>query len=312
VAAATADRNATLIIIEHRITPVLPLVDRVVVLDPAAGVVADGPPEQVLVAEHDRLAAAGVWVDDEVPWTPPPRDVRAADRLLDVAAPQLRYGSGPLVPEPVRLAVTAGSVTALIGANGAGKSTLAGMLAGLRAPTSGAVIAEPALTAGLGRRQASRPIHRWPSARLASRIGTVFQNPEHQFLTARVADEVALGPRRSRGDYARRAQELLERLGLAGLAEANPFTLSGGEKRRLSVATALAGRPRVVVLDEPTFGQDRRTWIELVRLFSELADDGIALVTVSHDRLLTTALADQVVELHRPLEARRSVEAVTR
>jgi energy-coupling factor transport system ATP-binding protein len=105
---------------------------------------------------------------------------------------------------------------------------------------------------------------------------------------------------------------LLERLGLAGLAEANPFTLSGGEKRRLSVATALAGRPRVVVLDEPTFGQDRRTWIELVRLFSELADDGIALVTVSHDRLLTTALADQVVELHRPDEARRSVEAVTR
>ncbi len=312
VAAVTADRSATLIVIEHRIAPVLPLVDRVIVLDPVAGVIADGPPDRVLAAEHDRLAAAGVWVDDRMPWTPPPRRRSDDTALLDIRAPRLAYPGGPWVPEPIENRLTAATVTAVVGANGAGKSTLARMLAGLQAPQSGAVVAEPALTAGLSRRQADRPIHRWPSAPLSARIGTVFQNPEHQFLTGRVADEIALGPRRHRADYARRAGMLLERLGLAGLAEANPFTLSGGEKRRLSVATALAGRPRVLVLDEPTFGQDRRTWIELVKLFAELAAEGVAVVTVSHDPLLTGALADRVIELHPPEDVRQPVRAVRR
>ena len=72
---------------------------------------------------------------------------------------------------------------------------------------------------------------------------------------------------------------------------------------------SLAGRPRVVILDEPTFGQDRRTWIELAKLFAELAADGVALLVVSHDQLLTAALADQVVELRRPQTDRQSVGA---
>ncbi|QGN33285.1 ABC transporter ATP-binding protein [Microlunatus sp. Gsoil 973] len=293
-----ADRSATMIMIEHRIGPVLPLVDRVVVIDPADGVIADGPPQRVLRDNHDRLAAGGVWVDDQLPWAPERRR-SAGPTLITLDGPQRRYGDGPLLPQPVEATITAGSVTALVGPNGAGKSTLAGMLSGLAAPAVGAVRPAAELTAGLPARIVGRPPHRWPSERLATRIGTVFQNPEHQFLTSRVADEVALGPRHIRAAYAQRAGELLERLGLAQLAQANPFTLSGGEKRRLSVATALAGRPRVLVLDEPTFGQDRRTWIELVRLFAEIADAGTALVVVSHDRMLCDALADQVITLRR-------------
>lgn len=300
LAAATADRSSTMIMIEHRVTPVLPLVDRVVVIDPSDGVIADGSPDRVLGAEHDRLAAGGVWVDDQLPWQPRRRKPAGGSPLLTIDQPQHRYGEGPLVPEPVRFEVAAGTVTAVVGPNGAGKSTLAGMMSGLTAPLAGVVRPGTELLAGLPGRVAARPVHRWPSERLAARIGTVFQNPEHQFLTGRVADEVALGPRHSRQRFARRAGELLERLGLADLAEANPFTLSGGEKRRLSVATALAGRPAVVVLDEPTFGQDRRTWIELVRLFAELADSGTALIVVSHDQLLSRALADRVVGLRTP------------
>ncbi|GGL48945.1 ABC transporter ATP-binding protein [Microlunatus endophyticus] len=296
----TADRSATMIIIEHRITPVLPLVDRVVVIDPSDGVIADGAPAAVLGAEADRLAAGGVWVDDQLPWRPQRPERRPGPGLLRIDRPQRRYGSGPLVPEPIEADIARGSVTALVGPNGAGKSTLAGMVSGLATPESGGIVPGAALTAGLPRRVAGRPVHRWPSEHLAARIGTVFQNPEHQLLTGRVSDEVALGPRYSRAEYARRAGELLERLGLAKLSDANPFTLSGGEKRRLSVATALAGRPQVVVLDEPTFGQDRRTWIELVKLFAELADSGTGLVIVSHDRLLTEALADRIVEVRPP------------
>src|SRR5690606_32259756 len=95
----------------------------------------------------------------------------------------------------------------------------------------------------------------------------------------------------------RRVDELLERLRLDKLAAANPFTLSGGEKRRLSVATVLATRPRVLVLDEPTFGQDARTWSELVHLLAELADSGSAVVAASHDLLLVDTLADRRVRL---------------
>ena len=77
--------------------------------------------------------------------------------------------------------------------------------------------------------------------------------------------------------------ELLARLALDGLADANPFTLSGGQKRRLSVGTALATSPRVLVLDEPTFGQDARTWEALVALITELRVTGRAVVAATHD-----------------------------
>src|SRR5688500_12172927 len=97
----------------------------------------------------------------------------------------------------------------------------------------------------------------------------------------------------------RRADELLERLRLTHLAGANPFTLSGGEKRRLSVATALATAPRMLVLDEPTFGQDRRTWSELLTLLAALRDDGRAVCFVTHDRVFAHALADRTFELGR-------------
>ena len=117
--------------------------------------------------------------------------------------------------------------------------------------------------------------------------GTVFQDPEHQFVTstvrARADGRAAAGRRGPRRQPTARADELLERLGLAPLAAANPFTLSGGEKRRLSVATAIATAPRVVVADEPTFGQDALTWAALVALLADLRDAGCGLVLVTHD-----------------------------
>ena len=113
-------------------------------------------------------------------------------------------------------------------------------------------------------------------------------------------EELLLGPRRVGVDETaarRRADDLLARLRLTHLAEANPFTLSGGEKRRLSVATALATAPRLLVLDEPTFGQDRRTWTELLNLLAALRDDGRAVCFVSHDRPFVHALADRTFQL---------------
>lgn len=288
--------GATLIVIEHRVAVWQHVVDRVIVLDPAGGILADGPTKSVLSTEGERLAAAGVWI----PRYPPARPDRhplaaAADVLLHSEG--LAVGRVPfarkqavVVADGLDLEVRAGQATTISGPNGTGKSTLALTLAGLLAPAGGRLAAGVALAAGLG----TAP-HRWRSRELLERIGTVFQDPEHQFLAGTVHAELAIGPRAlglSPAAQTERVDGLLHRLRLDHLADANPFTLSGGEKRRLSVATVLATRPRLLVLDEPTFGQDSRTWAELVRLLAELLDSGTAVVAVTHDADFVSALAD--------------------
>jgi energy-coupling factor transporter ATP-binding protein EcfA2 len=282
--ARSHDGDTTLIIVEHRVATALPLVDRVVVLEPGGGIRADGPPAAIFAAHGDRLAAEGVWV----PGPPfPTRKSRSTSQTVLVRAQDVSVKH--------RLSATAltagsGEILAVTGPNGAGKSTLALLLGGLLAPTSGRITA-------VGE---SRPPHRWRAAALTQHIGSVFQNPEHQFVTSRVADELALGPRRlgrSAAAVHSIVDDLLDRLRLTALAGANPFTLSGGEARRLSVGTALATAPRLLVLDEPTFGQDRRTWVELVDLLAGLRDDGHGVVAVTHDEAFVATLADRVLDL---------------
>ncbi|GAA2706851.1 ATP-binding cassette domain-containing protein [Micromonospora olivasterospora] len=287
------DADTTMILVEHRVAEALPLVDRVVVLEPGGGVRADGTPEAVFATHGDALAAEGVWVPGR---TMPPR--RAAAPAGDLLLAADRVGLPPrLAATDVR--VRAGEALAVLGPNGAGKSTLALLLGGLLRPGTGRVAA----TGELAGRDAGTPPHRWRAPALARRIGSVFQDPEHQFVTGTVFDELALGPRRTgQPEAAVRAtvDGLLDRLRLAALARANPYTLSGGEARRLSVATALATAPRLLVCDEPTFGQDRRTWRELVDLLAELREAGHGVVAVTHDTDFVDALADRTVTLDRP------------
>lgn len=113
-------------------------------------------------------------------------------------------------------------------------------------------------------------------------------------------DELAVGLRALAWDEARidaRVNELLELLHLTRLSAANPFSLSGGEKRRLSVGTVLATSPQLIFLDEPTFGQDRRTWIDLVRLIGEILREGRAVVSVTHDAAYLDVLGQQRLHL---------------
>ncbi|RFA14586.1 ABC transporter ATP-binding protein [Subtercola boreus] len=297
VARVLAHSEATFVVIEHRVAVWRHVVNRVVVLAPGGGVLADGPPEEVLATRGAELAASGVWV----PGFPPARPLRAASphgsapllgapllRACELAVARVK---GVPVASGLTLDVDPGVATVITGPNGAGKSTLALTLAGLVAPEGGALEAGDTLAAGAG----SHPI-RWKSRELLTRIGTVFQDPEHQFLSSTLRKELAVGPaalRIPQREIDERVDELLARLRLTALAEANPFTLSGGEKRRLSVATALATRPALLVLDEPTFGQDSRTWAELVALLAELLDSGTALVAVTHDADFVDALADR-------------------
>ena len=280
VARATADRATTVLVVDHDAGPWLPLVDRVVELTDG-GLVEHGP------GWRPAPRTAGL----HLPGTPDGPVLLTAQQAgftyRGAAAPALR---------PTDAALPGGRALAITGPNGTGKSTLALLLAGLRAPTAGRVLAAEELAAGARRREP----HRWRARELVTRIGTVFQQPEQQFLTGRLRDELALGPLRS-GEHASAARAtadaLLERLGLSAFAEANPYTLSGGQQRRLSVATALATSPRVLVLDEPTFGQDAATWRELVTLLAEQRAAGCAVAVVTHDADLVDVLADDRISL---------------
>jgi energy-coupling factor transporter ATP-binding protein EcfA2 len=313
--------GATLVVVEHRVSVWKDLVDRIVVLQPGSAtdsaVLIDGPPDQVLAQARDMLTAAGVWVPGYVPATRARHAGGPASAATDSPAGQLmlaaadlavsrerprragaRGGFRTIPPAPVQSGlaaqVRAGEALTVTGPNGSGKSTFALTLAGLLAPVSGTVTAAPPLSGGAG----ADP-YRWKARQLIARIGTVFQEPEHQFVTGRVLDELMFGPRHlGRGED--RVDELLERLRLTKLVDANPYTLSGGEKRRLSVATVLAAHPQVLVLDEPTFGQDANTWAELASFLSELLDAGTAVVSVTHDAEFSAVLGGAELSLRAP------------
>jgi len=285
VAALVRERGLTLVVVEHRVDLWLPHVDRVVVLD-RGRVVADGPAAAVLAERGAELAARGVWAgvrEAEHPLPPAPTVTADAPVLLTADGLDGRPAGGEALGHALDLQVRAGEVVALTGPNGSGKSTLLLTLAGLLPAAAGTVSA-------LGHGDPAG----WRSRDLAARLGVVFQNPEHQFVAATVRDELAARVGVRGGDPAR-VDALLDRLGLRGLAPVSPYALSGGEQRRLSVATALATAPPLLLLDEPTFGQDSRTWAALAALIAEHRDAGGAVVMATHDRALIAALGAREV-----------------
>jgi energy-coupling factor transport system ATP-binding protein len=283
-------RDVTMVLVEHRVAEVLPLIDRVIVIEAGGGVIADGPPDAVFMAEGERLKKLGVWVPGAPPAAPPRRSAPGGEAIVARDLTYLYPRSDVAALEGVAATVSRGSALAITGANGSGKSTLAMLLAGLLRPQDGEV-----------RAFGEDPSRMAPRA-LVRRIGTVFQDAEHQLVAARVDDELRVGPRAiglPNFEIEHRVGELLERLELVKVAAANPFTLSGGEKRRLSVGTALATSPGALVLDEPTFGQDRRTFAELLSLLADYRDGGGAIAFASHDELFVDAFADERLRLTR-------------
>lgn len=298
--------GATLVVVEHRVSVWLEVVDRIVVLAPSAlgepgGVLFDGPPAAVLAQSRELLASAGIWVPGHVPHVRARTAHDGGSELLleasDLAVSRTKGRRGrPAEPVAVvpSVQIRAGQALSVTGPNGAGKSTLALTLAGLLAPVGGQLLATPALARGAG----SAPL-KWRGRQLISRIGTVFQEPEHQFVTGSVREELLFAPKLL-GHVDASVDTLLGRLRLEHLAEANPFTLSGGEKRRLSVATVLAASPQLLVLDEPTFGQDANTWAELASLLTELLDAGTAVLSVTHDAAFSAVLGGEQLVLGSP------------
>ena len=277
------ETGATLIVIEHNYTQWEHVLNRAIVLEHGK-LIYDGEVAPAVAARRiTGLPTA----------SPVPADAPAALWSHNLAT---RFG-------PARtLAIPQGASTVITGANGSGKTTWLMTMAGLISPVAGELGYSEEIRRGL-----AKDPHAWSSAQLAQRIGFVFQNPEHQFVARSVIEEMRVGPkvvgslvRGSNQGVEERIDKLLQRLRLESLVEANPFTLSGGEKRRLSVATALVTAPSVVLLDEPTFGQDPQTFKELVFMIRELVDEGITVASITHDELFINSLADAhlVVSAH--------------
>lgn len=321
---ATGDR--AILLIEHNLDASIDLVDRVVVLDRAGRVAFDGPTREVLADHAEEVARLGVWLPVAtlaalrlrragVSLAPLPLTGAELAASLDgirslpaIDAQQerkrARSGSGIRVSgltvtrgsrtllRDVSLDIDAGDFLAVIGTNGAGKTTLVQAIAGVTAPPKGRVRIGD-IDAATGDIRA-----------LAAHVGFVFQNPEHQFIENTVFDELAHGLRIGREHDHRTAAEIaalvtgmLDRFGLEDLGHVHPFLLSGGQKRRLSVGTALIAGAPVLVLDEPTFGQDRERADELLTLLSGLNRTGTTIVTATHDLQLVAEHSSHVAVL---------------
>ncbi len=176
--------------------------------------------------------------------------------------------------EGVTLQIDDGERIAIMGANGAGKTTLVKHLNGLIRPNSGRIIFDGVDT------------KHYSVAEIAREIGLVMQNPDHQLFLDSVEKEVVFGLKQlgfSEDEIKEQTERTLTSLGLEGLSERSPFTLSGGERKRVALASVLATEPRILALDEPTIGQDARQKENLAEMLMDLNNKGRTVIVVTHD-----------------------------
>ena len=330
IASLTATGMAV-VVIDHDLDPVLPIIDQVLALNADGRTIAVGSPREVFMSHRRELIDAGVWM---------PRALREADDdlFLGAAAPEMaltraeagirvpRLGdlcahnevrylekqvrdsaeswqrveaidtrevvAGRPRPEPrtsvelvdlevpgrsprVSMRLGGGELVALVGPNGAGKSSILSALAGL--------VRSRADKAMVGGRDVGKGRHL---------VGYVFQNPEHQFVATTVGAELAVG-----GTSPERVDELLEQFHLTAHRGHHPLTLSGGQARRLSVATMVSEERDVVVLDEPTYGQDWDNTCELMDFIDQLRHQGRTVIMATHDLELALKHCTHIVAL---------------
>jgi energy-coupling factor transport system ATP-binding protein len=213
-----------------------------------------------------------------------------ASPLIEIENLTFGYPFGPTILSGINLTIAPGEFIAIIGQNGSGKTTLAKLIVGLLEPSGGRIILG-------GRDRASLSV-----AATAREAAYVFQNPDHQIFAATVEEEVAFGPRNfglASDEIERRCDEVLQAVNLTDQHGADPFLLSKGERQRLAVASVLALRPRLLILDEPTTGLDYREQRRMMALVSELNRTGIAIVMITHTPWLVAEYARRVVLMRR-------------
>jgi energy-coupling factor transport system ATP-binding protein len=320
--------SKTFIVIDSDISDVINLADRIIVMNEGE-IVLDTTPIDLLRNHFDEVIKIGIRIPDHVRlmhWLvtqlPDLKEFsleegevqRLVDRLIQSGQLHFRepaevksdpdkpsiinfdhvsfnYPKGPVILEDTSLDIKNGEWLAIIGENGTGKSTLLKLICGLIKPNSGVVT-----TAGVN--TASKNLDD-----VLNNVGYLFQNPDNQLFMSTVEDEIGFGPGRKKctpEEIEARINEALDLMGLQDSRKKHPFTLSRGQRQRLAVATVLAARPRLLLLDEPTTGQDQIALDNLMNLTQNLIDQhGASVVMVTHDMDLVAQHASRVIVLDK-------------
>lgn len=207
--------------------------------------------------------------------------------IIEAENVHYRYEDGTTALSGIDLTLYPGEILALVGPNGSGKTTFAKILAGIFRSASGRVRV-------LGQDLSSRRTRRL----LPSRVGYVFQNPDHQIFQQSVRSEIEYGLKNLGIDAKCRHKQVsatLEAVGLTQYAEENPLFLSKGQRQRLAVAALLAMSPEILIVDEPTTGQDSRSIIALMKLLSDLQQQGKTILIITHDMTLVAEYCQRVI-----------------
>lgn len=302
-------RGMTVVVAEHRLDELSRYLNRVVVMEKGR-IVVEGSPGDIFNAQRGFLGELGILPPhavgkmsdgspmrsaiEEAPLASPVlshtgcyglcelrKDIRDRDAILRVNGIAFNYPHGQQVLRAVSFEIGRGELVALLGANGAGKTTLAFLIAGLLKPCRGSILLN-----GVGKLNGN----------LARRVGLLFQNPSRQLFCDSVRQEVEFGPRNMRmAEFSKRGQEMLEFFRLERYAGADPHHLSEGEKQRLATASILAARPDLLILDEPTTGQDwghLKAFMDLLRVYVR---EGMSVLLITHDIRLAKNYATRVM-----------------
>ena len=304
----------TMVLVEHEAEVLAEVADRIAIMDRGEVVLEGDPrtvfsrveelvgmgvhPPQVTLLFH-KLGAEAVPItlaEAVVALKKRVREIRARTRekrrergsgfVVECVNVVYEYRRGPRALRGVNLCISRGEFAALVGPNGSGKTTLAKVMAGLLEATGGEVLVD------------GRPISSYDRLELSSKVGYVFQNPDHQLFCQSVREEIAFGLRLRKlpeDEIEERVQEVMERLGLSGLADEHPFFLSKGERRRLALASILVLEPALVIVDEPTTGQDRGFCYEILSLLDDLRKSGASVLVITHSIPQVVEFADRLI-----------------
>lgn len=196
------------------------------------------------------------------------------------------FGRGETSLKDINLEIKKSEFVAVIGQNGAGKTTLVKHFIGLLRPSSGAVFIN------------EQDISNQPISVLARKVGYVFQNPDHQIFMDQVSKEIAFGLRNlnlSEAEIGRRTDKVLKEVGIFHLKDAAPLSLSKGHRQRVALASVLAMEPEILILDEPTTGQDYRGSKQIMDLIADLNKKGHTIIFITHDLQLVADYAQRVI-----------------
>jgi len=255
--------GVTLIVIEHRLAPFLPQADRLVWLADGR-VVADGPPAETLARVRPPMPAR---------FSPPsPTD----DPLVALRGVAAGYDGHPILRD-CSLTLHRGDFVALVGPNGAGKTTLARVLAGALHPRRGRVV--------------------WHTNGHTPRVGLLQQNPLHQLVCDTVEEDVRFGPRNLGVERPAETETLLAQTDLLSLRHRPTRALSVGQQQRTALAATLSLRPALIILDEPTVGQDWQHLIQVMDFMAGLNRAGQTVLLITHDERLVKRYASRVWEI---------------